>query len=216
MLQVFTLLSSGFDHLPGIYQNQPTMTAKKERNQNRKRSRRRTNIYQLYVSPSQNVIGQENQQEQNKHQQPSHSFHPSLLPALNHLSRRLAPLLSVTTGQPHPAFPKALLQYHLLTSAELDSLAAHYHQVIPSLKESSEYPRRIPPWVDKHGTPVVDIPLETKRRRFGRFIGLKGCESPDGEGMLEAMERDWINAIGKGGGNSQDEARHLLGRKPKD
>lgn len=37
--------------------------------------------------------------------------------------------------------------------------------------------------------------LDTKRRRFGRFIGLRGCESPvDASGqreMEERMEREW-------------------------
>lgn len=62
----------------------------------------------------------------------------------------------------------------------------------------------------------MSVPLETKRRRFGRFIGLRGCESPNGDGMVETMERDWNNAVGKGGGSGHDEARHLLGRKPTD
>ena len=36
--------------------------------------------------------------------------------------------------------------------------------------------------------------LDTKRRRFGRFIGLRGCESPVDDGqreMEERMEREW-------------------------
>lgn len=47
--------------------------------------------------------------------------------------------------------------------------------------------------------------LETKRRRWGRFIGLRGCESPlreseegleEGEeGLVEKMEREWRNAL---------------------
>jgi hypothetical protein len=35
------------------------------------------------------------------------------------------------TGPPHPAFPKTLLAFHLLTEDELDSIAHHYHQSTP-------------------------------------------------------------------------------------
>ena len=36
------------------------------------------------------------------------------------------------------------------------------------------YPARIPPWV---GTPEeADVDVDTKRHRFGFFIGLLGCE----------------------------------------
>ena len=43
--------------------------------------------------------------------------------------------------------------------------------------------------------------LSTKRRRWGRFIGLRGCESPTGtaeeggeEGLVERMEMEWLRA----------------------
>lgn len=39
--------------------------------------------------------------------------------------------------------------------------------------------------------------IEEKRRRFGRFVGLRGCESPTGEGVAlwgeVEMER-WVRA----------------------
>ncbi|KAJ5677501.1 uncharacterized protein N7477_003134 [Penicillium maclennaniae] len=95
---------------------------------------------------------------------------------LNHLATPLLPLVSCINGQPHPDFPRNLLQYHLLTPAQLDNLAWHFHQVSPPRPESSRYPIRVPPWV--HLDSTREIRLETKRRRFGRFIGLQGCESP--------------------------------------
>ncbi|KAK2740379.1 hypothetical protein FQN57_006119 [Myotisia sp. PD_48] len=124
-------------------------------------------------------------------------YHSAFIPTLSHLSRTLWPLVSVTTGNPHSAFPKSLLQYHLLPSTDLDQIAAHYHQTIPSSRWTSEYPRRIPAWVDKNGIPVLDIPVETKRRRIGRFIGLRGCESPNSDGMLQALDREWEEALNK-------------------
>lgn len=106
------------------------------------------------------------------------AFHTAFLSKLAHLTRRLTPLISVATGKPHPSFPRTILAYHLLSSTDLDSIAAHYHQTILTVRESHEYPMRIPPWVDTSGRPVLNIPVETKRRRIGRFIGLRGCDSP--------------------------------------
>ena len=43
--------------------------------------------------------------------------------------------------------------------------------------------------------------LTTKRRRWGRFIGLRGCETPEGldqeeqESLVERMEREWRRAM---------------------
>lgn len=43
------------------------------------------------------------------------------------------------------------------------------------------------------------ITLDTKRRRFGRFIGLRGCESPidsdQQREMEERMEREWQRGL---------------------
>jgi hypothetical protein len=81
----------------------------------------------------------------------------------------LAPLVRLTTGEVHPVFPSTLLNFWLLTSEQCDELAHFYHQRTPSVY-TTHYP-----------CPVVwrpDATLEEKRRRIGRFIGLRGCESP--------------------------------------
>jgi len=144
------------------------------------------------------------------------------LNSINHLCAPLVPLISVSNGLPHPAFPTNLLQYHLLTHEQLDSLARWYHQVEPPVAETFMYPTWIPPWTSlrpnaavaapddmlgrakwsKHGVPV-DADLETKRRRWGRFIGLRGCESPNVTGpegerpeeLTRRMEREWKRAL---------------------
>lgn len=121
--------------------------------------------------------------------------HP-LLASIKHLATPLIPLISVVTGLPHPEFPVSLLQYHLLTHSQLDSLARWYHQTTDSGPERAMYPAVIrKAWTttlpeDDDGEDQVD--LEVKRRRFGRFIGLRGCESPvvesfnvDGQGDAE-------------------------------
>lgn len=88
---------------------------------------------------------------------------------LRDLSHPLSPLVQITTGYIHPAFPRLLLNFWLLTSDELDSLMEFYHQ-----KGNS-------PYMYDYPLPVgweEGMDLERKRRRFGRFIGLRGCESP--------------------------------------
>lgn len=130
--------------------------------------------------------------------------------ALSHLQTPLVPLISVTSGLPHPGFPRSILQYHLLTHAQLDELARFYHQVTPPVRETFKYPAPIPAWVSAHeeGEQGRDegVDLETKRRRWGRFVGLRGCETPTAEGgreMEERMEREWRRALEK----ARDEER---------
>lgn len=102
--------------------------------------------------------------------------HPSFHPVLRHLRTPLCPLVSSTTGLQHSDFPRSLLSFHLLTSAQLDNLARHFHQVWPPLPATTSYPVTVQAWLGTDGSGQVD--LSTKRRRFGRFIGLRGCESP--------------------------------------
>jgi len=88
---------------------------------------------------------------------------------LREMALPLAPLVQLTTGRVHPAFPASLLGFWLLTDAQLESLAGFYHQRTPG-PYSAHYPCPVA-W-----DPAA--PLAAKRRRIGRFIGLRGCESP--------------------------------------
>ena len=122
--------------------------------------------------------------------------------AISHLETPLAALISVTSGLPHPTFPTSILQYHLLTHEQLDELARFYHQVTPPTRETFRYPAKIPAWVsaDPERENTGEVDLETKRRRWGRFVGLRGCETPmEGKeergGVEERMEREWRRAI---------------------
>ncbi|KAI1759747.1 hypothetical protein GGR53DRAFT_123346 [Hypoxylon sp. FL1150] len=88
---------------------------------------------------------------------------------LQQMALPLAPLVQLTTGEIHPAFPGTLLNFWLLTDAELEELAHFYHQRTPCQ------------WTFHYPCPIAwssDMPLEEKRRRIGRFIGLRGCETP--------------------------------------
>ncbi|CAD6448189.1 4426f4e0-653f-4f24-a2b9-b524b47cdbd7 [Sclerotinia trifoliorum] len=94
---------------------------------------------------------------------------PALAAKITQMALPLAPLVRLTTGKIHPSFPKQLLNFWLLTSEELDELAHFYHQRTPC------------EWTSSYPCPVkwdVNAGLEVKRMRLGRFIGLKGCESP--------------------------------------
>ncbi|KNG88182.1 hypothetical protein ANOM_004234 [Aspergillus nomiae NRRL 13137] len=125
--------------------------------------------------------------------------HPCFVPTLTHLRTPLYPLVSSTTALAHPDFPTTLLAFHLLTSRQLDELAIHYHQVWPPAPATSYYPVVIPPWVGTENEKDVDI--ETKRRRFGRFIGLQRCETPAEEqesyswGMEQETETELLELI---------------------
>ena len=84
------------------------------------------------------------------------------------------------------------------------------------MDETWLYPTCIPAWTSLHpataryrnsdGAGVADVDLETKRRRWGRFIGLRGCESPtsvvdedgnavEGVELVVRMEREWRRAL---------------------
>ncbi|KAI1132059.1 hypothetical protein F5Y10DRAFT_284569 [Nemania abortiva] len=102
---------------------------------------------------------------------------------LEQMALPLAPLVQLTTGEIHPAFPGTLLNFWLLTDAELEELAHFYHQRTPS-RYTFHYPCPIN-WSS-------DVPLEEKRRKIGRFIGLRGCESPVRQSLNRPKTEDEI------------------------
>ncbi|KAJ0421072.1 hypothetical protein BJY00DRAFT_312493 [Aspergillus carlsbadensis] len=109
------------------------------------------------------------------------TFHPEFQPTIARLSRPLHPLVSITTGLTHPSFPKSMLAFNILTSSELNELAIHFHQTYPPARETFRYPLPVKPWIATNGlVRDLGVDVEVKRRRFGRFIGLKGCDSPTG------------------------------------
>lgn len=127
------------------------------------------------------------------------SPYPTTLQAkLRDLSHPLAPLVQITTGYIHPAFPRLLLSFWLLTSDELDSLMEFYHQKGDSAR-MRDYPLPVG-WEE-------GMPLERKRRRFGRFIGLRGCESP--------VKDSFGEELGPWEVDEQCEADERAGRKRK-
>ncbi|CAK7239677.1 MAG: hypothetical protein STHCBS139747_001112 [Sporothrix thermara] len=95
---------------------------------------------------------------------------PALEAKLQHMAQTLQPLVHAATGDVHPYFPLTIVQFWLLSDEQLDALASFYHQRTPhALKQC--YPCPVS-W------PRRGLTLEDKRRKFARFIGLRGCETP--------------------------------------
>lgn len=94
---------------------------------------------------------------------------PEFAKKLDQMRLNLSPLVQITTGYIHPAFPRTVLQFWLLTDYQLEELAHFYHQRTPS-HLTGQYPCPVN-WNSS-------LPIEDKRRKIGRFIGLRGCDSP--------------------------------------
>ncbi|GAB1311294.1 Origin recognition complex subunit 3 [Madurella fahalii] len=105
---------------------------------------------------------------------------PALHRKLTQMSLKLAPLVQLTTGAVHPDFPRSLLGFWLLTEGQLDALAHFYHQRTPCR------------WTGHYPCPVSWPPgltLEEKRRKLGKFIGLRGCDTPLADLVGEEVAR---------------------------
>ncbi|KIH87827.1 hypothetical protein SPBR_05296 [Sporothrix brasiliensis 5110] len=109
---------------------------------------------------------------------------PALEAKLAHMAQELQALVNTQTGIAHRDFPLTIVQFWLLTDEQLESLASFYHQRTPT------------PWKYCYPCPVewprIGLTLEDKRRKFGRFIGLRGCDTPrrpTGSGHLGRRQR---------------------------
>lgn len=87
---------------------------------------------------------------------------------LKQMALPLRPLVEIRGGQVHPSFPSTILNFWLLTDDQLDELAHFYHQRTPS-QYTFGYPCPIT-WGE-------GLTIEEKRRKIGKFIGLKGVSS---------------------------------------
>jgi hypothetical protein len=116
-------------------------------------------------------------------------FHADFEQTLHKMATPLMSFVNIETGHPHPDFPRNHLSFHLLTSNQLDALARHYHQVWPAQPATSCYPFQIRSWIGAPDQSYVDI--NTKRRRFGFFIGMPGYGDPVNGGL----ERPWLSSL---------------------
>lgn len=96
------------------------------------------------------------------------SRNPSLDGKLKQMALPLAPLVQLTSGHVHPAFPSTLLHFWLLTDDQLDQIAHFYHQRTPCQ------------WTRHYPCPITwgeGLSVEEKRRKIGKFIGLRGVSN---------------------------------------
>ncbi|TLS28345.1 hypothetical protein PpBr36_00203 [Pyricularia pennisetigena] len=129
---------------------------------------------------------------------------PALAQKLAQMALPLAPLVQLTTGRVHPAFPATLLSFWLLTDDELESLASFYHQRTPS-HLSHFYPCPVS-WSS-------DLPLEEKRRKLGKFIGLRGCDSPSTADVILARSAEELMDDARRAAGTEDDDDEALRRK---
>lgn len=119
---------------------------------------------------------------------------PNLAPIVTRMQYPLAPLHPLPEGAPHPSFPATILAYHLLTEEQCDSIARYYHQLVSSpCVWTGGYPTTMD-WDDEFIEHIGQIQghqakHDIKRRKIGRFIGLRGCDTPTEE--QEEHER-WL------------------------
>lgn len=93
------------------------------------------------------------------------SRNKALFRKIQQMALPLAPLVQLTSGHVHPAFPSTLLNFWLLTDEQLDEIAQFYHQRSPC-QWTRHYPCPIS-WAE-------GLTIEEKRRKIGKFIGLRG------------------------------------------
>jgi hypothetical protein len=110
------------------------------------------------------------------------SSKPRLQAKIAQMALPLAPLVRLTTGDIHPSFPETLLQYWLLTDSQLEELAHFYHQRTPC-RLTQHYPKPI--------TWDQNLTLEEKRRKWGKFMGFRGCDTPP---AIKTEEEIWEEA----------------------
>ncbi|KAF1810648.1 hypothetical protein P152DRAFT_400664 [Eremomyces bilateralis CBS 781.70] len=109
---------------------------------------------------------------------------PEFQRKLAKLRLKIHPILSLHTGRSAPEFPATLLHFNLLTEAQLDELAHYYSQCCQD-ETTASYGKSMD-WDASYYDEYFgegkcfreSRRVWVKRRRFGRFIGMRGCDTP--------------------------------------
>jgi hypothetical protein len=127
---------------------------------------------------------------------------PELTRKISEMRIVVSPIYQLPLGDIHPSLPQSALKYWLLTEDEIDSIAEFYHQTDHSHPYYDGYPGRMNwdnPWLRRpddttdpkelERLPTNEERLVMKRRRVGKFIGLRGCQTPS----YEVVKRfEWL------------------------
>ncbi|KAB2577727.1 hypothetical protein DBV05_g3477 [Lasiodiplodia theobromae] len=105
---------------------------------------------------------------------------------LSSLRLKIMPIYPMPSGPPHKDFPQTMLQFYLLTEEQLDSMAAYYSQSIVN-EWTSQYPSVMAWDADFFADPALPEAerIKSKLRKFGKFIGLRGCDTPIEETAMQ-------------------------------
>ena len=112
------------------------------------------------------------------------SRNPALAKKIQSLQLKIAPMVPMPDGgRPHSSYPKTILHFWLLTEAQLDSIAHYYHQSTPGAYTNS-YPATMN-WDSAFFARLAaterlssEQRIAMKRRKLGKFIGLRNCDTP--------------------------------------
>ncbi len=135
------------------------------------------------------------------HDSNSHRLCITFRKKLHEMRGPLAPLVPISTSVSHPAFSNTILQFWPLTEEELDEMAEFYHPAADH-RYSNWHPKRIK-W-----RPLDD--LKTRRRRWGQFIGLRGCDIVKDGVEAQNWERAIWASVRRGVAKQEQEERKLF------
>jgi hypothetical protein len=163
---------------------------------------------QQVITPKANFFAMEEQHKSSSHHHTSRSSlsarrnDPELTRKILEMHLVLCPIRQLPFGDIHPSLPQSVLKYWLLTEDEIDSIARFYHQTDRSHPYFNGYPGHMNwdnLWLrrpDEKTDPreIMQLPTDKerlimKRRRVGKFIGLRGCQTPNHE-VLKRFE--WL------------------------
>jgi hypothetical protein len=121
---------------------------------------------------------------------------PTLAARIERLQLTIHPIIRIQEVTPsgnflyapeHDWFPRNLLQYLTLSESMLDAMMHHYSQSTPDA-----YTEAYPAPANWDKSWLATLPssrrAQVKRRKFGQFIGLRGCDTPVSE---IAEQLDW-------------------------
>ncbi|OJD33880.1 pre-mrna splicing [Diplodia corticola] len=103
-----------------------------------------------------------------------------------HMRLKIMPIYPLPGGPPHHDFPLTMLQFYLLGESQLDAMATYYSQSVVN-EWTTKYPGFMAWDAEFFADPALSETerVKIKLRKFGHFIGLRGCETPIEETVMQ-------------------------------
>jgi len=120
---------------------------------------------------------------------------PTLQEKIEQLRFPILPIYQLPCNDPHPKYPKSLLEFWLLSEDDCDSIARYYHQLSPTSQWHNLYPSNMnwdcdflakpdPQTMDEEDMQAClneEDRVWLKKRMVGKFIGFPWCRTPIAE-----------------------------------